>query len=129
MILKKSKDFHRAFDGYDLKRVASYGEEDIQRLLSDEGIIRNRMKIKAAIENAKRVIKLVEEHGSFRKWLDKNAKTHNDLATWTRLFKKTFFFMGPEIVNEFLMSTGYLPGAHSPDCEAYKRIEYLKFKI
>jgi len=125
LILKKSAAFHQAFDGFNPAVVAAYDERKIEQLLKNDGIIRNRMKIKAAIENAKRVLVIQKEHGSFKNWLDTNARTHKNLKDWTKLFKKTFFFMGPEIVNEFLMSTGYLPGAHSPECEAYKRIKDL----
>ncbi len=87
--------------------------------MADAGIIRNRLKINAAIENAKTILLIQKEHGSFEKWLDTNSpKTKEE---WVKLFKKTFKFTGGEIVNEFLMSTGHLPGAHSPDCIIYKK--------
>ena len=126
LILKKQHNFRQAFDNYDIPKVANYGEVDFQRLMTDQGIIRNRMKISAAIENAKAIITIKEEWGSFKNWLDTNAGKMNSLDEWTRLFKKIFRFTGEEIVNEFLMSTGYMPGAHSPDCAAYKKIESLK---
>ena len=126
LILKKQHNFRKAFDNYNIKKVAAYGESDFQRLMNDPGIIRNRLKIKAAIDNAIIIIGLQKEWGSFRKWLDQNSKKIKSLEDWTRLFKKTFRFTGGEIVNEFLMSTGYLPGAHSPDCPAYKKIQSLK---
>ncbi|RZK30857.1 MAG: DNA-3-methyladenine glycosylase I, partial [Hymenobacter sp.] len=84
------------------------------------GIIRNRLKINAAIENARTILALQKEHGSFLNWLEMHhPKTRED---WMRLFKKTFKFTGGEIVNEFLMSTGFLPNAHTPDCPVYKKI-------
>lgn len=128
LILKKQHNFRKAFDGYNIERVANYGESDIQRLMNDAGIIRNRLKIKAAIENAKVIIEIRREQGSFREWLDTNSGKIKSLDEWTKLFKKTFKFTGGEIVNEFLMSTGYLPGAHSPQCPVFKRIEAIKMK-
>jgi DNA-3-methyladenine glycosylase I len=100
--------------------VANYTEKDSERLLADAGIIRNRLKVNAAIENAKTILTLQEEFGSFEKWLDyHHPKTKEE---WVKLFKKTFRFTGGEIVNEFLMSIGYLHGAHSENCSVYKQI-------
>lgn len=126
LILKKQHNFRKAFNNYDIDKVAGYGQEDFQRLMNDQGIIRNRLKINAAIENAKVIIKIRNESGSFRKWLDHHSEKIDSLEEWTKLFRKTFRFTGGEIVNEFLMSTGYLPGAHSTDCPAYKKIIKLK---
>jgi DNA-3-methyladenine glycosylase I len=128
LILKKQHNFRQAFDNYNVEKVAGYGEEEFQRLMNDQGIIRNKLKIKAAIENAKVILKIREENGSFRKWLDIHAKETTSLEEWTKLFKKTFKFTGGEIVNEFLMSTGYLPGAHSPECPVFERIKLMKQK-
>ena len=120
-ILKKADNFRRAYDGFDLETVAGYGEFDRVRLLSDAGIIRNRLKVNAAIENARRILKLKEEYGSFQGWLD----AHHPLAIneWVKLFKMNFKFVGGEIVNEFLMSTGYLPGAHDEGCPIYSKVK------
>jgi len=113
-ILKKADNFHRAYDGFDIKTVAGYGESERERLLSDAGIIRNRLKINAAIENARRVLELQKEYRSFEAWLDAHHPRSKD--EWVKLFKQNFKFVGGEIVGEFLMSTGYLPGAHDDDC-------------
>ncbi|TLV02695.1 DNA-3-methyladenine glycosylase I [Dyadobacter luticola] len=119
-ILKKEAGFRAAYDNFDIQKVAAYTEVDFERLMSDPGIIRNRLKINAAIENAKTILALQKEHGSFEKWLEANhPKTKLE---WVKLFKKTFRFTGGEIVNEFLMSIGYLPGAHSEDCEVYHEV-------
>jgi len=126
LILKKQHNFRKAFENFNIDKVAEYREADILRLMGDPGIIRNRLKINAAIENAKVIQKIRKEAGSFSKWLDNNTMTINSLEEWTKLFKKTFRFTGGEIVNEFLMSTGYLPGAHSPDCPVYERIRKIK---
>lgn len=123
-ILKKRDNFRVAFDEFDLDRVAAYRSRDRSRLLRDAGIIRNRLKVNAAIENARRLVAIRESHGSFAKWLD----AHHPLskAEWVKLFKKTFLFTGGEITGEFLLSTGYLEGAHVPACPVYKRVARLK---
>jgi DNA-3-methyladenine glycosylase I len=129
LILKKQHNFRKAFHNYNIAKVAFYRESDFQRLMNDSGIIRNRLKINAAIENAKIIQRLQMEHGSFAKWLEMNSNTVITLPEWTKLFKKTFKFTGGEIVNEFLMSIGYIPGAHSFDCPVYKQIIKIKSMI
>ncbi len=119
-ILKKREGFRRAYHGFDPARVARYGKRDTERLLADAGIIRNRLKVKAAISNAKTVLALRRSHGSFAGWLD--AHHPRPKEEWVRLFKRTFRFTGGEIVGEFLLSTGYLPGAHRESCPVYARI-------
>ena len=119
-ILKKEVTFRKAYHNFNIKKVASYKEKDIERLLNDPGIIRNKLKVNAAIENAKTILKLQKEFGSFKNWLaHHHPKTK---AEWTLLFKKTFRFTGGEIVNEFLMSAGYLPGAHIESCPIHKKV-------
>ncbi len=88
-------------------------------MLLDAGIIRNRLKIAATIENARRIQALQKEYGSFKNWLDH----HHPLTKegWVKLFKENFRFTGGEIVGEFLMSCGYLPGAHVESCPVYKK--------
>ena len=120
LILKRKNEFQRAYSGFDVDTVAAYGEADIARLLADAGIIRNRLKIHAAIENARRIQGLRGEFGSFKGWLD--AHSPRSLEEWTKLFKQTFVFTGGEIVREFLVSTGYLPGGHDEDCPVYQDI-------
>jgi len=120
-ILKKADHFRRAYDGFDLETVAGYGESERERLLSDAGIIRNRLKVNAAIENARRILALREEFGSFKGWLDAHHPRTKD--EWVKLFKQNFKFVGGEIVNEFLLSTGYLPGAHDEDCPIFLHIK------
>jgi DNA-3-methyladenine glycosylase I len=123
-ILKKRDAFRRAFDGFDVERVAAYGEAERARLLADAGIVRNRLKVDAAIDNARTILRLRDSHGSFAGWLD----AHHPRAKeeWVKLFKKTFRFTGGEIVGELLMSTGYLPGAHQPGCPVYARVAALR---
>ena len=123
-ILRKAENFRKAYHGFDIDTVARYGEKDSARLLADSGIIRNQLKVNAAIENAKRIQTLRKEFGSFKIWLDANHPLTKD--EWTKLFKKTFIFTGGEIVNEFLMSTGYLQGAHDETCPVYKKVASLR---
>lgn len=119
-ILKKEETFRKAYHNFNIKKVAAYSEADRKRLLADPGIIRNRLKVNAAIENAKTILTLQKQFGSFEKWLESNhPKTKEE---WIKVFKKTFRFTGGEIVNEFLMSIGFLPGAHSSDCAIHKKI-------
>ena len=124
LILKRKDNFHVAFEGFDVDKVAAYGEQDVARLLADAGIIRNRLKVNAVIENARRIQGLRAEFGSFKGWLD--AQTPLSLEDWTKLFKKTFVFTGGEIVREFLVSSGYLPGAHDHDCPVYWQVARLQ---
>ena len=123
-ILKKEITFRKAYDNFNIKTVAAYTELDRERLLSDAGIIRNRLKVNAAIENAKTILRLQEEHGSFLKWLELHHPKSKE--EWVKIFKKTFKFTGGEIVNEFLMSIGILEGAHASKCKTHK--EVLKTK-
>jgi DNA-3-methyladenine glycosylase I len=119
-ILKKREAFRRAYANFTVEVVAGYGDKDRVRLLADPGIIRNRLKVDAAIANAGRILELRETHGSFAVWLA--AHHPRSKEEWVKLFKKTFRFTGGEIVGEFLMSIGYLPGAHAPSCPVYSRI-------
>ena len=119
-ILKKQEGFRKAYHNFEIKKIAAYKEKDTQRLLNDAGIIRNRLKINAAIENAKTIIFLQKEYGTFKNWLTLHHPKKRE--EWTKLFKQTFRFTGGEIVNEFLVSTGYLPGAHDKNCIIYKKV-------
>ena len=133
-ILKKREAFRAAYRGFDPAVVARFGAREVRRLMADAGIIRNRLKIEAAIANAKTVLALGQSHGSFAEWLDvhlavggrtqgrKDAKRLRSKEEWVDLFKRTFRFTGGEIVGEFLLSTGYLPGAHRTTCPVHARI-------
>jgi len=125
-ILKKENTFEKAYDGFDFEKIAGYKEKDIDRLMSDSGIIRHRAKIVATIFNASKIIEIRNLSGTFGDWLDLHHPKSPE--EWNKLFKKTFKFVGPEIVKEFLMSTGYLKGAHKEDCLIFKRIEALSPK-
>ncbi len=119
-ILRKQEGFRAAYHQFHLETVAAYGTTDEERLLGDAGIIRNRLKVKAASENARRILALRSTHGSFAAWLDSHHPQPKE--AWVKLFKKTFVFTGGEIVGEFLLSTGYLPGAHDDECPVGKML-------
>jgi DNA-3-methyladenine glycosylase I len=119
-ILMKQNNFKMAFHNFEVKKVATYKEKDRERLLNDAGIIRNRLKVDAVVHNANIILSLQKEHGSFKNWLEHlHPKTKEE---WTKIFKKTFKFTGGEIVNEFLMSAGYLKGCHEESCPVYKKV-------
>jgi DNA-3-methyladenine glycosylase I len=119
-ILKKKDNFFKAFDDFNIDKVARYTDKRKEKLMQDAGIIRNRLKIEATIDNAKKIKEIQKEFGSFKNWLDEHHPRTKE--EWVKLFKKTFRFTGGEIVNEFLMSCGYLPGAHDEDCPVYKKV-------
>lgn len=119
-ILNKQENFRKAYSRFDITTIAGYGENDRERLLSDAGIIRNKLKVNAAIHNARAILELNKEYGSFKGWLDAHHPLEKD--EWVKLFKKHFKFVGGEIVGEFLMSSGYLKGAHIESCPVYREI-------
>ena len=123
IILKKRKAFQDAFSDFNISRVASYGDADCARLLSNRGIIRNKRKVDAVIRNANHLIKIKKEFGSFYNWLIEQSPRDKD--SWVKLFEKNFTFTGGEITGEFLMSTGFLPGAHASNCPVLKEIARL----
>ena len=116
-ILKKKDNFFKAFDDFNIGKVSKYSEKKVEKLLKDAGIIRNRLKIQATIDNAKKIKAIQKEFGSFKDWLDRHHPKTKD--EWVKLFKQNFRFTGGEIVSEFLVSTGYLPGAHIESCPIY----------
>ena len=122
-VLKKRAAFSAAFAGYDIDAVAAFGARDRRRPMADAGIVRNRLKIAAVIENARVLQAIRLSHGSFAAWLD--AHHPRSKPAWVKLFRSTFRFTGGEIVGEFLLSLGYLKGAHVPSCPIYARIERL----
>jgi DNA-3-methyladenine glycosylase I len=115
-ILKKRDAFREAFADFDVERVARFTEARKAKLMSNAGIIRNRQKIDAAVENAKRIRTI----RPFAEWLEAHHPRSKD--EWVKLFKKTFVFTGGEITGSFLLSIGYLPGAHDETCPVYARV-------
>lgn len=120
LMLKKREHFRQAYAHFDIAAVAAFDESDRERLLNDAGIIRNKLKVNAAIHNAQVIQGLQTEYGSWKAWLDHHHPKSK--TEWVKLFKKTFKFTGGEITGEFLMSTGYLPGAHREDCPVFAAV-------
>ena len=120
IILKKEKSIKKAYKDYSFTKIAEFNEFDIKRILNDDGAIRMRRKIEAIIYNAKKVVSITEKHNSFKNYLDKHHPL--SLDGWLSLFKKEFKFVGSEICREFLISTGYLSGAHKKYCPIFKKV-------
>jgi DNA-3-methyladenine glycosylase I len=126
-ILNKEQGFRKAYHHFDVRKVARYNEKDIAQLMNDTGIIRNKLKINAAIYNAQKIVELQKEFGSLRKWLDISGKEiGQDKVLWLKLFKKHFKFVGGEIVGEFLMSIDMLSGSHDKQCVIHKNRSRIK---
>lgn len=124
IVLKKRQSIRKAYADFKVEEVAHFSDKDIARLKEDAGIIRNRLKIEAAIFNAQQILQLQQDFGSFKAWLDHHHP--KSLSEWIKLFKKNFRFTGGEITKEFLMSTGYVEGAHQEECPVYERIKQSK---
>ena len=119
LILYKREALRRAFAGFSIPQVASFREKEIERLLNDKAIVRNRRKIEAAIENARIFSQLIRDHGSFKNYLAQFDG--DDEAGLFREFKKRFRFMGPKIAGSFLQSVGKIPAPHDPGCWRHTR--------
>jgi DNA-3-methyladenine glycosylase I len=113
-ILAKRQAFRRAFAGFSARRVAAFTAQDVQRLIHDASIIRNRLKIRAAIANAANFLRVSRRPGGFKAFL--NTLPLQDARATVAQFKKHYVFMGPKIVEEFLMSTGHWPVRHERAC-------------
>ena len=101
-----------------MNKISNYNKKNLDCLLSNNKIIRNKRKIIAIIYNSKIFIEIIKDNGSFKNWMDKNKS--KSLDQWIQLFKKKFKFTGPSVTEEFLIATGYISGAHDLDCIYYK---------
>lgn len=143
-ILKKRENFRKALDGFDYKRIALYSESDINRLMGDSGIIRNRLKIEATVSNARTFIKTGEEYGSFSKYIwsfTGGVPIINSFATMAELpastelsdriskdmKKRGFKFVGSTIIYAHMQATGMV-NDHVTECFRYNEINALKGK-
>jgi DNA-3-methyladenine glycosylase I len=137
-ILNKRDAYRAAFSGFDAKRVARYGAEEVDRLLADPGIVRNRLKIAAAIGNARRFLDVQKEFGSFDSYawrfvggspFDHRIKTMKDVPAVTDeaaamskdLLKRGFKFVGPTICYAFMQAVGMV-NDHEMSCFRYKAL-------
>lgn len=105
VIDKKWPSTQKAFDGFDAEKVACYRDQDLARLLKDEGIIRNRGKIKAIIQNAQNFVAIKQRYGSFQKYLDSMDKSDNYAAVVKTLINN-FKWLGPSSATTFLYTVG-----------------------
>jgi DNA-3-methyladenine glycosylase I len=138
-ILKKRENYRKAFHGFDPEIVAKYTQHDIDRLMADVGIVRNRLKIESAVKNAKGVLKIQEEFGSFdaylwryveetpkqNKWMtiaDIPVKTEISERMSKDLKKRGFNFVGPTICYAFMQAIGMV-NDHTTNCFRYDEIK------
>ena len=140
-ILNKRENYRRAFDGFEIARVAAYGEEDVQRLLADPGIVRNRLKIRSAIRNAQAVLEIQQAFGSLDACLwqfvdgvpiqnawqelkDIPAQTPLAEALSKELKQRGLNFVGPTICYALMQSIGMV-NDHLVDCFRYEEVKAL----
>ena len=136
-ILKRREGYKEAFDNFDVKKVAGYGEKKIEKLLSNEGIIRNRLKVNSAIKNARVFIEIQKEFGSFDKYIwgfvnnkpiqnkfksikDIPAKTELSETISIDLKKRGMNFVGPTIIFAYMQAIGMV-NDHEIDCFCHKK--------
>ena len=143
-ILRKREQFRAAFEGFDFRRVAQYGEADIERLMQNPGIVRNRAKIVSTLNNARRACELVDETGSLARWLwafeprEEERPARVDLAYWTgnptspasvrlskALKKRGWTFVGPTTMYALMQAMGMV-NDHLEGCACRERIENLR---
>ncbi len=137
-ILKKRENYRRAFDNFDATRIARYGERDVERLLADAGIVRNRLKVAATVNNAQRTLEVREEFGSFDRYIwrfvggkpvknsfrslsEMPAKTAESEAMSVELLRRGFKFVGPTICYAFMQAVGMV-NDHTVDCFRYDEV-------
>jgi DNA-3-methyladenine glycosylase I len=137
-ILRKRENFRNAFDGFDAEKIARYDDGRVERLVQDQGIIRNRMKIMAAIENAKIFLRVRQEHGSFDSYLWRFVEGRPKVNSWSgieeipnksaesdalsrQLSKSGFKFTGSIICYAFMQSAGMV-NDHTTDCFRYQEL-------
>ncbi|MBY8999480.1 MAG: DNA-3-methyladenine glycosylase I [Candidatus Heimdallarchaeota archaeon] len=137
-ILNKRENYGKALDGFDFNKVAKYGEKDIERLLNDAGIVRNKLKVRSAVQNAQAFIAIRKEFGSFNKYLwafVDNKPINNGFKTWKEvpaktelsdkiskdLKKRRMNFVGNTIIYAFMQAVG-LVNDHLISCFKYEEI-------
>jgi DNA-3-methyladenine glycosylase I len=137
-ILRKRENFKKAFDDFDYKKIAKYDSEKIEKLLNDSGIIRNRLKIKSAIENSIAFMKIINEFGSFDKYIwgfvngrpiNNKLKSFSEMPAKTPLSdiisidlkKRGFKFVGSTIIYAHMQATGMV-NDHLVTCRRYKEL-------
>jgi len=137
-VLKKRENFRTAFDNFDYKKISDYGEDKFEELITDSGIIRNKLKVRATISNAQAFMKIQKEFGSFSKYIwgfvngkpiVNNWKTLNEIPATTELSdkiskdlkKRGFKFVGSTVIYAHMQATGMV-NDHITDCFRYKEV-------
>ncbi|MFV0248189.1 MAG: DNA-3-methyladenine glycosylase I [Tenacibaculum sp.] len=138
IVLKKRENFKKAFDNFDYKKIAQYTDKKIEELIQNKGIIRNKLKIKATVSNAKSFVKIREEFGTFSKYiwgfvggkpLKNNFKTKRDIPNTSAvsdiiskdLKKRGFKFVGSVVIYAHMQATGMV-NDHITDCYRYNQV-------
>jgi DNA-3-methyladenine glycosylase I len=138
-ILRKRANYRKAFNGFDPRKVARYGDEKCAALLLDEGIVRNRLKIAATVRNAQRFLEVQKEHGTFDKYIwqftggkplqnrwkslkDVPARTAESDAMSKELARRGFTFVGSTICYAFMQATGMV-NDHLVMCYRHKELK------
>ena len=141
-VLKKRENYRKAFDNFDAKKIAKYNEKKIEALLENEGIIRNKLKVRSTVLNAKAFLAIQKEFGSFDNYIwqftghktivnrresikDIPARTPESDAMSKDLLKRGFKFVGSTICYAFMQATGMV-NDHMTDCFRYKQTKALK---
>lgn len=141
-ILRKRENYRKAFDNFEPEKVARYGDEKFAALMNDAGIVRNRMKIQATIDNARAFLKVQDEFGSFDKYIWGFVKGKPIRNAWTTLreipaktplsetiskdlLKRGFRFVGPTIIYAHMQATGMV-NDHLVACHRYKTVARMK---
>jgi DNA-3-methyladenine glycosylase I len=144
-ILKKRENYRQAFDRFDPKKVARYGARDVQRLLRNDGIVRNQLKIAATIENAKAFLAVQKQFGSFdayvwsfvggrpiqnrwRRMADVPARTAESDAMSRDLLRRGFKFVGSTICYAFMQATGMV-NDHLVSCPRHAEVGNLRLDV
>lgn len=142
IILKKRENYRNAFDNFNYEKIACYDEENVQELLNNDGIVRNELKIRSAINNAKIYMRIIEEYGSFNEYLWKFVnhtpiQNHwnklEDIPVKTKLSekiskdmkKKGFSFIGPTIIYAYMQAIGMV-NDHLTYCFRYSEVKNNK---
>jgi DNA-3-methyladenine glycosylase I len=133
-ILNKREGYRRAFAGFDAVKVARFGPKEVERLMNDAGIVRNRLKIESAIANARSVLEIGDldellwsfvggepRHNRFKKLADLPAETPESKAMSKDLKRRGFRFVGPTVCYAFMQACG-LVNDHTTDCFRYREV-------
>lgn len=144
-ILRKREGYRRAFAGFDVERLARWGEADVERLRGDAAIVRNRRKIASALGNARAFLALCEKEGSFHRWLWSFVDGVPLRNAWTRmadvpcetplssriskeLKRRGFSFVGPTMVYSFMQAVGMV-NDHLTSCPLWKELDAAAFSL